>query len=82
MKKIIRRYEKMENKEIDRHMHIQEALKTAIEMEKKSREFFMNAIKCVDDPAVKALFSELAEEEKIHQIRLEREMERGVFQEM
>jgi len=72
----------MENKEVNRHMHIQEALKTAIDMERKSREFFINAIKCVDDPAVKALFSELAEEERVHQSRLEREMERGVFQEM
>jgi len=72
----------MENKEVNRHMHIQEALRTAIEMEKKSREFFINARKCVDDPAVKALFSELAEEEKAHQARLEQEMERGVFQEM
>ncbi len=63
-------------------MHIQEALRTAINMEKASREFFLKALEKVEDPAVKALFKELADEEGTHQKRLEMEMERGVFQEM
>jgi len=72
----------MKEKKVSQHMHIQEALKTAIEMEKASRIFFVESMKKVEDPAVKALFAELAEEEKTHQKRLEMEMEKGVFQEM
>ena len=70
------------NKKIVRSIHIQEALISAIEKEKASREFFLKAIEEVDDPAVKTLFKELAEEEKKHQERLQNEMDRGVFQDM
>ncbi len=48
-----------------------EALKIAMEKEKMSHQFYVQAARVVENPATKAMFEALAEEELKHIRRLE-----------
>lgn len=58
-----------------------EALKRAIEKEKMSHQFYTQAAKVVTNPATKAMFEALAEEELRHLKRLEALYDREYLQE-
>ncbi len=55
-------------------MTVEQALDIALKSEVKAHAFFVEALKRVTDPAVKALFTELCEEEIEHQNLVKAEM--------
>lgn len=62
--------------------HIQDALKIALEREEKAVRFYTEGAGKVTDAGVKALFRELAQEEKGHASRIKEAMEREIMREM
>ncbi len=58
-----------------------EAVKIAIEKEKNAHHFYTQASKIMSNPATKAMFEELAEEEIMHLHKLEILYEDECFQE-
>ena len=57
-------------------MSVEQALQTALESEEKAYEFFALAIPRLEDAKVRALFSELRDEELEHQALVKHEMSR------
>jgi erythrin-vacuolar iron transport family protein len=57
-------------------MTVREALETAMRAEVKAHDFFVGAIRGLKDPEVIALFTELAEEELLHQALVREQLER------
>ena len=57
-------------------MSDREALGVALESERKAQAFFAEAVKHVSDPEVKRLFSQLREEEVLHEQLVARELSR------
>ena len=55
---------------------LEQAWKLAIEREKEAHEFYMRVYRTSQDPAVKALFHHLAQQESTHQQLLEDEFDR------
>src|SRR6185369_7438411 len=51
-----------------------EALEVALESERKAQAFFVEAVKHVTDPEVRQLFTQLGEEEVLHEQLVAREM--------
>jgi len=58
-----------------------EAVKLAMEREKKAREFYLRCASIVADPGVKKMFEFLAKEEGRHFDLLEKEYDRFIAQE-
>ncbi len=56
----------------------EEAVKIAMEREKKAREFYLKCAAIVSDPGVKKMFEFLAKEEARHYELLEREYDRFI----
>jgi rubrerythrin len=67
---------------IDETMTPEEAIRTAIEREKKAYEFYMQAAKVVKYPGTKEMFESLAKEELQHRRILEDELNKNYLQEM
>jgi len=53
-----------------------QALEAAMASEKKAHQFFATALATIQDPATRALFSELAQEELVHQKLVQDELDR------
>jgi rubrerythrin len=67
---------------IDENTTPLEAVKIAIEREKKAHEFYLQAIKVARYPGTRQMFEELAQEELNHLRRLEDELNRSYMKEV
>jgi rubrerythrin len=66
---------------VDETTHIPQALQIALKMEQESANFYVKGIEEVVDPGVKQLFRELLEEEKLHIDRIQRLIDKELYQE-
>lgn len=66
---------------VDETTHIPQALHIALKMEQDSANFYLKGIEEVVDPGVKQLFRELLEEEKLHIDRIQRLIDKELYQE-
>lgn len=67
---------------IDENTTPQEAIRLAIEREKSSYEFYLQAAKIAKYPGTKQMFETLAQEELKHRQTLEEELNRDYMKEM
>lgn len=58
------------------YMSPHQAMRVALECEIKAHDFFLAALKTIQDPQVKSLFEELRKEEVEHQILVKRQIEK------
>jgi rubrerythrin len=63
---------------VNEHTRPEEAVRIAMEREKKAREFYLTCAGIVGDPGVKKMFEFLAREEGKHFDLLEREHDRFI----
>jgi rubrerythrin len=63
---------------VNEHTRPEEAVKIAMERERKAREFYLTCAGIVSDPGVKKMFEFLAKEEARHYELLEREYDRFI----
>lgn len=57
-------------------MSVRQAMEVALRSEIKAYEFFVEALRNITDPEVRALFEELRDEELVHQNLVRRELEK------
>ncbi|RMF94008.1 MAG: hypothetical protein D6734_08730 [Candidatus Schekmanbacteria bacterium] len=67
---------------LDENVKVVDAIRIAIEREKKAVEFYAQAVNITKDPGAKKMFEHLLNEEKRHVQILEEEYDKNIMTEM
>ncbi|MFQ5646270.1 MAG: ferritin family protein [bacterium] len=71
----------MSGNQVTENTHIQDALKMALEREKRAYDFYREGMEKVKDAGVRELFKEMAVEERCHMSRIQAEIDREILRE-
>ena len=67
---------------LDENIKVADAIRIALEREKKAVEFYAEAVGITKDPGAKKMFEHLLKEEKRHVQILEDELDKNIMTEM